>query len=38
MDEMDEKEITFGQLLQARCFMEKKIRRKQNGSPNHVRP
>jgi hypothetical protein len=36
MDEMDEKEITFGQLLQARCPMEKKIMRKQNGSPNHV--
>jgi hypothetical protein len=38
MDEMDEKEITFWQLLQARCPMEKNIRRKQSGSPNHVPP
>jgi hypothetical protein len=38
MDEMDEKEITFEQLFQARCPMEKNIKRKQSGSPNHVPP
>jgi hypothetical protein len=38
MDEMDEKQITFGELLQARCLKEKELSlgRRQNGNPNHV--
>jgi hypothetical protein len=38
MDKMDEKQITFGQLLQVKCFKEKRFPtgKRQNGNPNHV--